>query len=100
MLYASTKEDWRKWTFDYGILAVLYALDYFEVREDFEECAKIIDAIKEREIHFDEKLPKRLNSDVIQLVLDSTKNDPERKDNTLELYKKRALKIIESIKTK
>ena len=44
----TTKKHYRNYMFMYGILSVLFVLKYYENNEEYEECQKIIDAIKEQ----------------------------------------------------
>jgi len=59
----------------YGVLSVLYVIKYFEDIENYEECQKIIDAINEQEQKLDCKLPKVINKESIEYILDIWKHE-------------------------
>ncbi len=69
----TTTLHYRKYMFMYGILSVLYVLEYFEFEENYEECQKIINAIKEQEIRLDTKLFTTITKDTINEVIESYK---------------------------
>ena len=69
----STKDHYRIHIFKFGILSVLYTLKHFEKLENYEECQKIIDAIKEQEQKLDIKLFTVITKQTIQEVVDSYK---------------------------
>ena len=66
---------YRKYLFMYGVLSVLYVIKYFEDIENYEECQKIIDAINEQEQKLDCKLPKVINKESIEYILDIWKHE-------------------------
>lgn len=49
LIMKTTPLHYRKYMFMYGITTIINVLKYFEEKEDFEECYKIISAIKEQE---------------------------------------------------
>lgn len=59
--------------FMYGILSVLYVLEYFEFDENYEEYQKIIDAIKEQEQILDTRLFSTITTETIKEVVESYK---------------------------
>lgn len=69
----TTLENYRIYLFTYGILSVLFTLQYFEEIEDYEECQKIIDSIKEQEKRLDIKLFTIINKETIAEVIEGYK---------------------------
>jgi hypothetical protein len=45
----TTPKYYQRQLFYRGIISVLYVLEYFEYKEMYEECQKIVDAIREQE---------------------------------------------------
>lgn len=64
---------YRKYMFMYGLLSVLYALEWHEARENYEECGYIVDAIREQETRLGITLGTRITSELIQTVIDGYK---------------------------
>lgn len=54
--------------FMYGVLSVLHVLDYYVFEENYEECQKIIDAIKEQEEKLNTKLFTTITEQTIKEV--------------------------------
>lgn len=57
--------------FRYGILSVLYALEYFESIENYNECASIIEAIRSQEERLDTELFTIINSENIGVIIET-----------------------------
>lgn len=55
--------------FQFGILSVLYALNYFESIEEYEECQHIINAIKYQEKRLDCKLYTKDTKECIKEII-------------------------------
>ena len=60
--------------FIYGILSVLYVMESYIVEEKYEECKKIIDAIKEQEQRLDIKLFTVINEDTMSAIVKTYNN--------------------------
>jgi len=69
----TTLKNYRVYLFTYGILSVLFALHYFEDLEDYDECQKIIDAIREQEERLNVKLFTVINKETISEVIEEYK---------------------------
>jgi hypothetical protein len=69
----TTLKNYRVYLFTYGILSVLFALQYFEDLEDYDECQKIIDAIREQEERLNIKLFTVINKETISEVIEGYK---------------------------
>lgn len=65
----TTAKNYRVYLFAYGILSVLFALKHFEEKENFEECQKIIDAIREQERRLETTLFTVINKETIAEVI-------------------------------
>lgn len=61
----TTPLHYRNFIFIYGILSVLMTLEYLEEKEYFEECRKIIEAIKEQEKSLGIKFYYKINEQTI-----------------------------------
>jgi hypothetical protein len=61
---------YRHAMFMYGILSILYVLQYFEEQENYEECKAIIDTIKGEEERLGCKLFTVINKKTVQDVID------------------------------
>lgn len=90
---------YRKFMFMYGILSVLYVLEHFESVEDYEECQKIIDAITEQENRLDCVLPKRVNKEAINEVIEGYKPFGMTGVNAVENSKYYAEHILKELLT-
>src|SRR5574343_1696623 len=60
--------------FLYGILTILFVLEYFESEENYEECHKIMTAISEVEERINSKLFTKITKENIQIVIDTYVN--------------------------
>lgn len=88
---------YRSYILLYGILAVLFVLEYFEYEEQYEECQKIIDSIIEHEKEFGIKLSTRMNDAIIKDVIGSFQNLHINKEDLLESSRYYSNIIIDSI---
>lgn len=66
--YNTTVQHYRLYMFSYGIISVLMVMKRFEKLEQFEECQKIIDAIREQEKRLEIKLFTEINLESINDV--------------------------------
>jgi len=69
--FLSTPKHYRKYMFMYGILSVLFVLEYYEYKEEYEECQKIIDAIKGQEKALETTLFTRITTETIKEVIET-----------------------------
>jgi len=59
--------------FKFGIITLINVLEYFEFDENYEECYKIISAIKKQEKRLDIKLPTVINNEVVKDIINEYK---------------------------
>lgn len=83
--------------FMYGILSVLFVLEYFEFDENYEECKKIIDAIREQEKILGDTLFTTITKDTIKEVIESYKKFNLTGENAIENSKYYSTLIIKEI---
>lgn len=69
-MYNTTISDYKVFVYKYGLLIVLILLEHFEENDIFEECAKIHTALIEEEKNLNIKIPKILNNESIQLLIE------------------------------
>lgn len=93
----TTTLHYRKYVFMYGILSVLFVLEYFEFNENYEECQKIIDAIKEQEKILGETLFTTITKDTLKEVVESYKKFNLTGKNAIENSKYYATLILKEI---
>ena len=93
----TTTLHYRKYMFMYGILSVLFVLEFFEQNENYEECQKIIDAIKEQEKILGETLFTTINTETIKEVVESYKKFNLTGENAIENSKYYSELIINEI---
>ncbi len=93
----TTTLHYRKYMFMYGILSVLFVLEYFEFNENYEECQKIIDAIKEQEKILGETLFTTITKDTIKEVIESYRKFNLTGINAIENSKYYATLILKEI---
>ena len=100
MNYKTEIAHYRIYMFTYGILSVLYVLKHFEDLENYEECQKIIDAIKEQEQRLDIKLFTVINKNTVNEVVETYKKFNMTGENALENSKYYSDIIVDEIKSK
>lgn len=93
-------DHYRIYIFIYGILSVLFVLNHFERLEMYEECQKIIDAIKEQEDRLNVKLFTVINKEAIQEVIETYKKFNLTGENAVENSKYYSDIIIDELETK
>ncbi len=93
----TTTLHYRKYMFMYGILSVLFVLEYFEFDENYEECQKIIDAIKEQEKALDTTLFTTITKDTLKEVVESYRKFNLTGINAIENSKYYATLILKEI---
>ena len=93
----TTTLHYRKYMFMYGILSVLFVLEYFEFNENYEECQKIIDAIKEQEKILGETLFTTITKDTVKEVIESYRKFNLTGINAIENSKYYATLILKEI---
>ena len=93
----TTTLHYRKYMFMYGILSVLFVLEYFEFNENYEECQKIIDAIKEQEKILGETLFTTITKDTLKEVIESYRKFNLTGINAIENSKYYATLILKEI---
>ena len=95
--FLTSTKIYRKYMFMHGILSVLYVLEYFEFDENYEECQKIIDAIKEQEKALDTTLFSTITTETIKEVVESYKKFNLTGKNAIENSKYYATLILKDI---
>lgn len=95
--FLTSTKIYRKYMFMYGILSVLYVLEHFEFDENYEECKKIIDAIKEQEKALDTTLFSMITTETIKEVVESYKKFNLTGKNAIENSKYYATLILKEI---
>ena len=75
-LKSRTVEWYRMQLFQYGILSSLYAIQYFEKEEEFEQCGMILEAIEIQKVRLDTWFPTRLDDEAMNFVLREHKDKP------------------------
>lgn len=96
----TTIAHYRIYMFTYGLLSVLFVLKHFESLEMFEECQKIIDAIKEQEQRLNVKLFTVINKEVINEVIETYNKFNLTGENAVENSKYYSELIIKEINQK
>lgn len=96
----TTIAHYRVYMFTYGLLSVLFVLKHFESLEMYEECQKIIDAIKEQEQRLNVKLFTVINKDTIKEVIETYKKFNLTGENAIEHHKYYSELIIQEINNK
>lgn len=66
--YNTTIDFYRKRMLMYGTITVIYLCEYFEEREEYEECDKIIHAVRQQSDLLNIDLPTKLNDEFIKEV--------------------------------
>lgn len=74
MDFLTNKQNYRLWIFEYGIVSILMVLEYFQSTEQYEECQKIIDAIKEQNEKCKLELPTILTQEVLSDIISEWTN--------------------------
>ena len=93
----STIKHYRKYMFMYGILSVLFVLEYFEEAEEYTECQKIIDSIKEQEKALNTTLFSTITPETINEVIEGYKKFNLTGKNSVENSKYYASLILHEI---
>ena len=93
----TTTLHYRKYMFMYGILSVLFVLEFFEQNENYEECQKIINSIIEQEKILGETLFTTINTETIKEVVESYKKFNLTGENAIENSKYYSELIINEI---
>lgn len=90
-----TIEKYSTWLFEYGILTILMLLEDFEKTEEYEECAKIVQAIERQERRLDTVFARRIDEAAIREVMSLRKGvDRECLMQTHWFYKEFLLEEI------
>lgn len=89
---------YRKYMFMYGIISVLFVLKHFEETEDYEECKKIIDSIREQEERLECKFPTVINKEAVQEVLTYFKKSEISEERLLDMCEYYSTIILREIK--
>ena len=85
--------------FMYGILSILYVLEYYELKEEYAECQKIIEAIKEQEEFIGTKLFTEINQTNIKEIISTYQKFNLTGINAIENSKWYSTLIIKEIET-
>lgn len=64
-------KDYQSLIFSFGILTILFVLEYYQEKEDYEECQKIIDTLDGIELGYGIRLPRRIDEETKLIVLHS-----------------------------
>lgn len=83
----------------YGILTILYVLEYYEGKEQYEECQKIMDAIKEQEKVLGTTLFTKITQETINEVIETYKKFNLTGKNAIENSKYYAMILIKEIES-
>lgn len=94
---STTPLHYRKYMFMYGILSVLFVLEHYKEIEEYEECKKIIDAIKEQERSLDIKLFTTITPETIKETIEVYKKFNLTGENAVENSKYYSELIIDEI---
>jgi hypothetical protein len=81
--------------FKYGLLAVLYALEYFEEQENYEECHKIIQAIEYQEKRLDTTCEKRVTKKAVLGTIEAHKKWDSKE--VIESYKRYGKEVVKAV---
>lgn len=97
--FFTTTLHYRKYMFMYGILSVLFVLEYYEYEEEYEECQKIIDSIREQEKRLDTTLFTTITTETIKEVVETYKKNNLTGKNAIENSKYYSTLIIKEIES-
>ena len=67
----TSPKQYIKLMYHYGLLTVLYILEHFEKLEDYEECEKIMQAIRSEEQRLETTIFTKATSEAIETVLET-----------------------------
>lgn len=88
---------YRQYINDYGWIAVLKVCHIFEQREKYEECVKIMKAIKEYSRLTGEMIPDRFSEDIIDLAYEVYKYEGYEKDGLIKLINQNVRLMLSKI---
>lgn len=66
-------KSYQSLIFQFGILTILFVLEYYQEQEDYEECKTIIDTLDKIEKDMGIKLPRRIDEETKMIVVNSYK---------------------------
>lgn len=98
--FKTTTKDYKRFIFTYGILSVLYVIEYYEFDEEYEECQKIIDAIREIETTLDTTIFTTITAEAVKEVIESYKQFNMSGENVIGKSKMYCTLIIKEIESK
>lgn len=75
---------YRKYMFMFGVLTLLLLLKYLEEKENYEECEKIIGAIKEQEERLETSFPREISNKTINEIKEIYKTFGLTGENLME----------------
>ena len=97
--FNTTTKHYRKYMFMYGIMTVINVLEYYEFEEQYEECQKILDSIKEQETRLDITLFTRNTDECLKEVIETYKKHNLTGVNAIENSKYYATLVIKEIES-
>lgn len=80
----TTHLHYSKYIFQYGIITVIFLLETLEKMEEYEECKKIMDAVKYNEDRLSIKLHTRFSEDLLDEVIETYKKHNLTGKNVVE----------------
>lgn len=96
----STTEWYRIQLFKFGIITLINVLEYFEFEENYEECYKIISAIKIQEEFLGVALPTEVTKEMIEDIIHIYKKSGLTGDFLVSSSKYYAKLLIKEIENK
>ena len=97
MKVKTTVNSYGNYFYAFGMLTVLYLLEYFENEENYEECDKIVKAIREQEKRLDTSFYTKITKDCIIEVMDAYNRNGLNPNNAIEMAKFYKNEILETI---
>ena len=98
MKVKTTIDSYRNLFYTFGLLTILYILEHFEEKENFEECTKIIEAIRTEERRLNTTFYTKVTKECIADIIESYKKfglTGYNIYNHAEYYKNEILNTIE-----
>lgn len=95
--FKTTTKHYRKYLFMYGIMTLINVLEFYEFEEEYEECQKILDSIKEQEDKLGIVLFTRNTDECLKEVIDTYKKFNLTGKNAIENSKYYATLVIKEI---
>ena len=97
--FNTTTKYYKKCMFQYGIMTIINVLEHYEREEEYEECKKIMDSIREQETRLGIRLSTRITDECLNEVIEAYKSHDLTGVNAIENSEYAAEKIIEEIES-